>query len=69
VVPHIVREEDVDSITESVRGARRYSLQQFRPKVTLDENLSVLDPYPESKILEMARRAKPRVQKVQIKGL
>lgn len=69
VVPHIVRDEDMESIAESVKGARRYCLQQFRPKVTLDDNLSVLDPYKESKILDMARRVKPFVQKVQIRGL
>jgi pyruvate formate lyase activating enzyme len=69
VVPHLVREEDILSIAEAVQGARRFCLQQFRPKITLDENLSVLDPYPESKILEMARQVKPWVRQVQIRGL
>ncbi len=69
VVPHIVTEEDIDSIAEEIRGARLYALQQFRPTVTLDENLSVLDPYPESEMLAMAKQAQAELRKVVLRGV
>lgn len=69
VVPHLVREDDPEQIAIALKGARRYVLQQFRPLVTLDENLTVLDPYSETVIMDMARKAKKHVRKLSLRGI
>ncbi len=68
VVPVLLDKGDIEDIAAYIGGARRYILQQFRPKVTLDDNYSVLDPYSESELREMAEIAKEYVRKVLIRG-
>lgn len=69
VVPIMIKEEDVEDIARSLRGAKRYALQQFRPKVTLDPNLGALDPYPVSVIRRMAKAAGRHVSNVRVRGV
>jgi pyruvate formate lyase activating enzyme len=69
VVPVIVKEEDIENICRNIKGADSYRIQQFRNKVTLDDSLSVLDPYPESKLIGMAELAKQYVKDVKIRGI
>jgi pyruvate formate lyase activating enzyme len=69
VVPVYVKEEDIEDICRNIKGAKSYRLQQFRNKVTLDDSLSVLDPYPESRLMEMAEIAKRYVKDVKIRGI
>ncbi|MDR2865786.1 MAG: anaerobic ribonucleoside-triphosphate reductase activating protein [Methanomassiliicoccaceae archaeon] len=67
-VPVFVKEDDIRNICENIRGAKRYRIHQFRNKVTIDDSLSVLDPYPESKLTAMAEIAKEYVGDVKIRG-
>lgn len=69
IAPIFVKEEDVESICKEIRGAKRYRLHQFRPKNTLDQSLSVLDPYPEAKVMAMADNARKYVKDVRIRGI
>ena len=69
LAPIFVKESDIDSICKTIEGAKRYRLHQFRPKNTLDSSLSVLDPYPESKVLNMAENAKKYVKDVRVRGI
>ena len=69
VVPIFVKPEDIENICKEIKGAKKYRLHQFRPKNTLDEALSVLDPYPESKVLGMAEIARKYVKDVKIRGI
>lgn len=69
VAPVFVKEEDIESICREIKGAKKYRLHQFRPKNTLDESLSVLDPYPESKVLKMAEDARKYVKDVKVRGI
>lgn len=69
VVPVLIKPEDVKDILEEIRGAKRYRLHQFRPKNCLDENLTALDPYPESVLMDMAETAKRYVRDVRIRGI
>lgn len=69
VVPHLVREDDPERIAMALNGARRYVLQQFRPLITLDDALNVLDPYSEAKIMDMARKAKKYVRQLNLRGI
>ena len=68
-VPVYVKNEDIENICRNIKGSKRYRIHQFRNKVTLDDTLSVLDPYPESKLTEMADIAKRYVKDVKIRGI
>jgi len=68
-VPVFVKEEDIENICKNIKGAKSYRIQQFRNKVTLDDSLSVLDPYPESRLICMAEIAKQYVKDVKIRGI
>jgi pyruvate formate lyase activating enzyme len=67
-VPIFVKNEDIRNICENIRGAKKYRIHQFRNKSTMDESLSVLDPYPVSKLTEMAEIAREYVKDVKIRG-
>ncbi len=69
VVPIMVKEDDIEDIARSLRGARRYTLQQFRPKVTLDPNLGALEPYPVSVLRRMSETAREHVANVRVRGV
>ena len=68
-VPVFVKEEDIKNICGHIKGAKGYRIHQFRNKVTIDDSLSVLDPYPENKLIEMAETAKGYVKDVRIRGI
>ena len=68
-VPVYVKEDDIREISKIIKGSKRYRIHQFRNKVTMDDSLSVLDPYPESVLMEMAEIAKEYVKDVKIRGI
>ena len=48
VVPEIVTMDDISRICGKIRGAKKYSLAQFRPKNTLDRSYEDVIPYGDS---------------------
>ncbi len=68
VVPIYLKQSDIVDIAKSLTGAKRYVLQQFRPKVTLDSNLGALDPLPVSELKRMADAAGRHVRSVRLRG-
>jgi len=68
-VPILVKDEDIRNICRSIRGSKKYRIHQFRNKRTMDDSFSVLDPYPEAKLIEMAEIAKEHVRDVKIRGI
>jgi len=69
VAPVFIKEADIEDICKAIKGSKRYRLHQFRPNNTLDVSLSVLDPYPESKVLGMAETARKYVRDVKVRGI
>jgi len=69
VVPVLLRRKDIEDIAAFVGGARKYVLQQFQPKNTLDERMSLLDPYPEEELRQMAEAARGYVRRLIIRGV
>ena len=67
--PILIKPEDIDEIGKEIQGARNYNIQQFRPKICLDERLEVIDPYKESVILQMAETARKYARNVRVRGL
>jgi pyruvate formate lyase activating enzyme len=68
-VPVYVKEEDIRNICRSIKGAKRYRIHQFRNRTTMDGSLSVLDPYSEPVLMNMAEIAKEYVKDVMIRGI
>jgi pyruvate formate lyase activating enzyme len=69
VVPGMVAVEDMDAIAQSIAGARRYFLQQFRPSSTLAPQFTMMDPYPATVLEKMAAAARKWVANVSIRGI
>lgn len=68
VVPAFVHEEDIEEIVRSLKGAKRYILQQFVPENAYGEKMAKLKPYSGEKLKEMARRAGDYVKNCQVRG-
>ncbi len=69
VVPIYLKQKDIEDIARSLQGAKRFVLQQFRPKITLDQNLGALDPLPGSALRSMAEAARRHVPNVKVRGI
>lgn len=69
VVPGLVDQEDVISIARGLEGARKYALQQFAPKVTLDKQYEKIEPYSKDKLEEMKEKIADYVESCEIRGV
>jgi len=56
VVPPLHREEDILRVAESLHGAARFVLQQFRPQNTLDPTFSAISPYTPEEMESLRRK-------------
>ena len=68
VVPGLIVEEDILAIARQVKGAKRYVLQQFLPRITLDKQYERLKPYPKKVLEKMRKKAESYVDICQIRG-
>jgi pyruvate formate lyase activating enzyme len=68
MVPILLKEADYEKIAAYIGTAKKYALQHFVPKNTLDPNLSVIAPLSEEKVKAIAEICKPYVRKVVIRG-
>jgi pyruvate formate lyase activating enzyme len=68
-VPHLVEEADIRAIGETVRGARRWVLQQFVPGHALSEELRGIEPHSEGALRGFAEVAGGYVDEVVLRGL
>jgi len=68
VVPGIVEEEDIKKIGERVKGAKRYALQQFVNKNTLDESFGQRKPYEPGTLKDWAKLLEDYAEEVLIRG-
>lgn len=53
-VPKIVEKEDIFEIADYIKDCKRYAIQQFRNKETLDQSFRNVEPYPSLYIEEIA---------------
>jgi pyruvate formate lyase activating enzyme len=63
VVPALLTEEEVYGLARRVRGAPRYTLQNFKPREALDENLRGSAPLGEELLARMRRRVNEIIRK------
>lgn len=57
LIPGLISASDVEEIARSLVPAKRYRLQQFRSKDTLDESFLKLKPLPEESLAKLAQIA------------
>lgn len=70
MVPGIVNNEELVEICSALKGAKKFCIQQFNPKMELiDESLSEKNPYAERELEEFLNTAKPFFEKCEIKNL
>jgi len=69
VVPGLVDQEDVISIARGLEGVKKYVLQQFVPKITLDKQYEKIKPYSKDKLEEMKEKIADYVESCEIRGL
>jgi len=55
-VPTLIEEEEIYHLAGQVRGARRYTLQNFNPRDAMDESLKKVRPLDEQKLRRMQER-------------
>ncbi len=68
-VPDITDESDIESIAASVKGAKKYVLQQFIPKNAMDEKLRNITPYEKDVFEKMMEKAKKYVKNAMMRGV
>ena len=68
-VPGITDESDIENIAASVRGAKKYVLQQFIPKNAVDEKLRNITPYEKDVFEKMMEKAKKYVKNARMRGV
>jgi len=68
VVPGLIKKEDILDIARQIKGARKYVLQQFLSRTTLDKKYGRLQPYSKETLEEMREKAGDYVEICQIRG-
>ena len=68
VVPGLVGEDEVDSISQTIKGAKRYILQRFVPENSLDNAVRRAIPYDENFISRLVNLAGKNVQSCFYRG-
>ncbi len=69
VVPGLADQEDLISIARSFEGVKKYVLQQFVPKITLDKQYEKIKPYSKDKLEEMKEKIADYVEFCEIRGV
>lgn len=68
-VPGIVDVVEIEALGGLIRGASRWTLQQYHPAPALDPAWREFSPYSSAKITELADAARPYVGEVVIRGV
>jgi pyruvate formate lyase activating enzyme len=63
LVPPLIEEEEVYTLARQVRGARRYTLQNFNPRNAMDEDLRKVAPFDDRALRRMQERVNEIIKK------
>jgi pyruvate formate lyase activating enzyme len=69
VIPLFHKQSDILSIARTISGAKRYVLQQFFPKDTLDKNMASIKPYSKEELKNFAHLAGEFVINCFVRGM
>jgi pyruvate formate lyase activating enzyme len=65
VVPGLIEKEDIPPIGELIQGAKKVSLQQFRPRQCLNKDYEKIKPYTKEELNQMADILEKYVEEVE----
>jgi pyruvate formate lyase activating enzyme len=68
VQPNLIDEGKIKEISQLVRGAKRFAIQQFSNVSTFDPSLRDLEPYPSEKLEKFKTIIQPFVQECEVRG-
>ncbi|NTU69282.1 anaerobic ribonucleoside-triphosphate reductase activating protein [bacterium] len=68
VVPDLITKEDIKEMGESLKGAKRFFIQQFKPGNTLDPEYQRKKVYLIPELNELKKEAEKYFKEVQIRG-
>jgi len=66
-VPKLLNSEDIITIAKQIKGAKKYVLQQFVPKTTIDEKFEMLKPHSREELEKLVKRVKRYVKTCEIR--
>jgi pyruvate formate lyase activating enzyme len=69
VCPALLKREDILDLVRSIAGAKKFVLQQFVPKDTLDPKLINVTPYSKDEFVKMAAACREFVKNTIIRGV
>ena len=69
VVPSFIQRKDILSIAQTIKGAKRYVLQQFSPKDTLDNSMRDENPYSADVLKQFGQLANEFVKNCFVRGI
>jgi pyruvate formate lyase activating enzyme len=64
VCPAVLSEADIENIACAIKGAKKYVIQQFVPKDTLDPELEKVIPYSREKLMAIAENCRKCVNTI-----
>ena len=68
LVPPLIEEEEVYTLARQVRGARRYTLQNFNPQNAMDEGLRKVAPFDDRALCRMQDRVNEIIGKKSVRA-
>ena len=69
VIPKHFKEEDALAIGKWLKGSKKYTLQQFKPEKTLNEDYKKAEYYGPEKLEELANLMRPFFSSVRVRGV
>lgn len=69
VVPSLLSEKDIEDLAKYITGAKKFVLQQFVPKETLDPSLVNVKPYEKEQLDKMVEISKQYVPNTVLRGI
>jgi len=69
LVPNLLSKEDILKIAQWIKGAKKYYLQQFSGRKTIDPEFEKLKPYPDEYLLEIQKAISPLFETCQVRNL
>ncbi len=67
-VPELMSVEDVLTIADQLKGAKRYALQQFVPRTTIDKKLERLEPASREELHNLVEKIKNVFQTFELRN-
>jgi len=68
VVPSIHTEESIEKICRTLKGCKKYAIQNFRPGETIDPKFAKIKPFPRAKLEEFAQIAAKYISNVVLRA-